>query len=248
MEGRYHFQTTMNKTIEIAKCLVYEMDTHLIAVGEKLPTEKVLAERFRTSRETIRKALKWLVEMGRIYSIQGSGYYIRQNGSHMQDTLNRYSSLTELIRNANLNEGDLEVEISKRRPHEEELVHLETDLLDWMYILDRIRTANGEPVVYSQNIVPQSIVGPDFANRFESPLSLYLERHHGISIAESVMEVKAVCKEDLISDRLEQCEAPLLKLVQVHYDAKMKPIFFSNDYMRNDLIRFFVRRTRMYGG
>lgn len=234
----------MNKSIEITKFLIEDMEANLIGEGEKFPTEKTLAERFQTSRETIRKALKRLVEMGRIYSIQGSGYYVRQV-LHLEDTLNRYSSLTELIRNANLVEGDLEVQISKRQPTEDELVLLELDRQDLVFILDRIRTADGEPIVYSQNIVPQSIVGTDFANLFQPSLSHYLQRNHGIEMTESLMEIKAVVKEDSLPERLKQSEAPLLKFVQIHYDSKAKPIFLSYDYMRNDLIRFFVRRTRM---
>jgi GntR family transcriptional regulator len=241
-------QTPMKRSNEIAACLVHEMDTYLIGGGEKFPTEKALVERFKTSRETVRQALKQLVEMGRIYSIQGSGYYVRQRGLHMEDTLNRYSSVTELIRNANLVEGDLKLQISKRRPTEEELIHLEADERDWMFILDRIRTADGEPIVYSQNIIPQSTVGADFPNRFEAPLSRYLERTHGIHIVEALMEIQAVRNEDSIPDKLIQLEAPLLKFVQIHYAAKAKPIFLSYDYMRNDLIRFFVRRTRLDRG
>lgn len=238
----------MNKSIQIAKCLIHEMDTQQINGSEKFPTEKALSERFRTSRETVRKALKHLVDIGRIYSIQGSGYYIRQKGLHMEDTLNRYSSITELIRNANLVEGDLEMLISKRLPTEEEQALLEIDEREFVFILERIRTADGEPVVYSQNIVPQSIVGADFTERFAAPLSGYLERNHGLRITESLMEINAVCPEDLYPDQLKQSGAPLLKFVQIHYDAKAKPVFLSYDFMRNDLIRFFVRRTRMYGG
>ncbi|WP_248930223.1 GntR family transcriptional regulator [Paenibacillus hamazuiensis] len=239
----------MNKYIEIAKILIDEMDAHMIAGGEKLPTEKAMAERFRTSRETIRKALKSLVEMGRIYSIQGSGYYVRQKGLHMESTLNRYSSITDLISRSNLAVGDLEIQIFKRRPAQEEQVLLQTDKQDWVFIVDRIRAADGEPIVYSQNIVLQSIVGDDFPNRFESgSLSRYLEQSHGITISEALMEIKTVSEEDSLPFRLKQSGAPLLKFVQIHYDAKAKPIFLSYDYMRNDLIRFFVRRTRMNGG
>ncbi|PZE20639.1 hypothetical protein [Paenibacillus xerothermodurans] len=50
--------------------------------------------------------------------------------------------------------------------------------------------------------------------------------------------------EDVLPYRLKQSAAPLLKFIQVHYDDKAKPIYISYGYMRNDLIRFYVRRTR----
>ncbi|UUZ87264.1 hypothetical protein LJK88_37115 [Paenibacillus sp. P26] len=77
----------------------------------------------------------------------------------MESTLNRYSSITDLISRSNLAEGDLEIQIFKRRPVQEEQVLLQTDKQDWVFIVDRIRAADGEPIVYSQNILLQSIVG-----------------------------------------------------------------------------------------
>lgn len=44
--------------------------------GEKLPTERQLAEELNASRTSVREALKSLESMGIAYSIQGSGTYI----------------------------------------------------------------------------------------------------------------------------------------------------------------------------
>ncbi len=133
----------------------------------------------------------------------------------------------------------------KRRPNEEEIRLLNINKQDAVFILDRIRTADGESIVYSQNILPQSIVGQDFPDRFEpGSLSKCLEIKYGISIVESLMEIRAVQEEDMLPYRLKQSGSPLLKFIQVHYDDKANPIFISYDYMRNDLIRFYVRRTK----
>jgi len=235
-----------NKFIEISSRIAKEIDLNISAERAKLPTEKELADQFQVSRETIRKALKHLIEVGRVYSIQGSGYYVRpSNGIRMESMINRYSSVTDMIRSANLIEGDLEIQIFKRRPKEEELTLLKLDKQDWVFIVDRIRTASGEPVVYSQGILPESIVGRDFPERFEpGSLGKYLEHYHSIHIVEAFMEIQAVREEDSLPYRMKQSESPLLKFFQIHYDAKASPIFLSFDYMRNDLIRFYVRRTK----
>jgi GntR family transcriptional regulator len=234
-----------NKYMEISKVIAGEIDQNLFDEGDKLPTEKDLAARFHVSRETIRKALKNLIELGKVHNIQGSGYYLRRNGLHMVSTLNKFCSITDLIRNANLTEGDLEVQIFKRRPNEDEISKLHINKQDSMFILDRIRTANGESIVYSQNILPQSIVGQDFGEHFDpGSLSIFLEKKYSIFIVESLMEIQAVREEDVLPYRLKQSDSPLLKFIQVHYDEKANPIYISYDYMRNDLIRFYVRRTR----
>ncbi|MFE5321674.1 HAD hydrolase family protein [Paenibacillus sp. NPDC056579] len=74
----------------------------------------------------------------------------------MKSTINRFSSITELIRNANLTEGDLEIQIFKRKPNDQEFQLLDLKDQDQVFVIDRIRTANREPVVYSKNIIPQS--------------------------------------------------------------------------------------------
>ncbi|CAM3463615.1 GntR family transcriptional regulator [Paenibacillus lupini] len=234
----------LNKYVEISKVISDEIDQNLFAESNKLPTEKSLATRFEVSRETIRKALKHLIEQGKIYNVKSSGYYLRRNGLHMASTLNKFSSITDLIRNANLSEGDIEVQIFKRKPNEEEMNLLNINKQDSMFILERIRTANGESIVYSRNILPQSIVGKDFAELYEpGSLSKHLKQKCGVHIIESLMEIQAVREDDVLPYRLKQSDPPLLKTIQVHYDDKAKPIYISYDFMRNDLIRFYIRRT-----
>jgi GntR family transcriptional regulator of arabinose operon len=47
---------------------------------ERLPSENELAEQFRVSRITIKKALDQLVEEGVVYRIQGKGSFVSENG------------------------------------------------------------------------------------------------------------------------------------------------------------------------
>lgn len=49
--------------------------------GDKLPTEKELAEQFSVSRQTVRRALEELTKDGVISSVQGSGSYIQSTAS-----------------------------------------------------------------------------------------------------------------------------------------------------------------------
>ena len=44
--------------------------------GDKLPTERAIQEKFKVSRQTVRNAIKALLERGLIYNVQGSGTYV----------------------------------------------------------------------------------------------------------------------------------------------------------------------------
>jgi len=52
--------------------------TGQLKVGEKLPSERELAERYGVSRVPVREALKTLEFMGIVHTIRGDGMYIRQ--------------------------------------------------------------------------------------------------------------------------------------------------------------------------
>lgn len=56
-----------------------EVQNGTLTYGDKLPAEKVLMERFRVSRQTVRRALELLAEDGIVEGRRGSGTYIAVN-------------------------------------------------------------------------------------------------------------------------------------------------------------------------
>ena len=46
--------------------------------GDKLPTERMIQQNFGVSRQTVRSALKVLIERGLLYNLQGSGTYVAE--------------------------------------------------------------------------------------------------------------------------------------------------------------------------
>ncbi|MUL39741.1 GntR family transcriptional regulator [Streptomonospora sp. PA3] len=64
--------------IEIAQDLMEEIDQGRYAPGDSLPTEDQLIQTYRTSRNTVRRALQELSNRGRINTKQGSGSTVRQ--------------------------------------------------------------------------------------------------------------------------------------------------------------------------
>lgn len=45
--------------------------------NHKLPTEEKLIEEYKVSRNTIRNAIKILINLGIVYSVQGNGMFVR---------------------------------------------------------------------------------------------------------------------------------------------------------------------------
>lgn len=63
---------------QVADSLATEIRTGRLAVGDKLPTEALLVERFKISRTVVREALSRLKSLGLVESRQGSGVYVKE--------------------------------------------------------------------------------------------------------------------------------------------------------------------------
>lgn len=68
--------------LQIAEQVSREISAGLLVDGERLPTEREMAQRYGVAVRTLRKALARLTEMGLLIRRQGSGNYVRKRESH----------------------------------------------------------------------------------------------------------------------------------------------------------------------
>ena len=65
--------------LQIAEQVSREISAGLLVDGERLPTEREMAQRYGVAVRTLRKALARLTEMGLLIRRQGSGNYVQKN-------------------------------------------------------------------------------------------------------------------------------------------------------------------------
>ncbi|MDR0589481.1 MAG: FadR family transcriptional regulator [Spirochaetaceae bacterium] len=72
------FEPLQHKRIyeEVVEMIVRRIRSGALAVGQRLPPERVLAEEMGVSRTSLREALRALESMGYIYSVTGGGNYV----------------------------------------------------------------------------------------------------------------------------------------------------------------------------
>lgn len=75
-------------------------------MGEKLLSEIAMAKKYKVSRETFRSAIKLLEEEGRVTVKRGVGTFITSPLKTIPSSLERFTSITEIIRAASLKEGE----------------------------------------------------------------------------------------------------------------------------------------------
>ncbi|TDW44653.1 regulatory GntR family protein [Flavobacterium sp. 270] len=73
--------SSIPKYIQVAECIINEINSGKLKIGEKMPSITELSQKSALSRDTIEKAYKYLRSRNLIYSVIGLGYFITANDS-----------------------------------------------------------------------------------------------------------------------------------------------------------------------
>jgi GntR family transcriptional regulator len=128
-----------------------------LPVGTKLPNEQSLADRFSVSRATVREAVGALVAGGYLIRRHGSGTYVTvlPLRSHALDATLSY---TQMIQEAGMEPGLSILSMCSRPATPEETGCLSLDPGGPVRVLERLRTADRRPVIYSVDRIPESLL------------------------------------------------------------------------------------------
>lgn len=219
---------------------------HLRA-GDQLPSEASLASTFGVSRSSVREALKLLEEERVIVCRHGTGRFLAADPSSLiTEDVTRLRSVTDLAQ-------ELGIEITTRvlsarvEPADDVVrSHLRLAPGSPVLILERLRQAAGETVIYSVDVLPTTLVKSTVdPEAFTGSLVALIEGQWGGQLAYSRAKISAVNLSDDLSQRVEAKNGVAWVLMeQVNCDAHDQPILYSQDYHRGDMIHFFVLRRR----
>src|SRR5215212_3877080 len=115
--------------------------------GSQLPTEAELCQLLGVSRTVVREALRVLEEDGLVARRHGVGTFVRDRP--ILKNLNFNFGITEMIESAGLTPGTSHLEIQAETADQVQAEQLRVPLGTPLVTVERVRTANGRPVVYS---------------------------------------------------------------------------------------------------
>ena len=212
---------------------------------EKLPSEFVWAKKLGVSRATLREALRVLEEDKVIIRRHGVGTFVNNATPLFTSGIEQLNSVTDMIREANMTPGTLFLSSSIMSATEEDMERFDCRKDEKFLLIERVRTANGDPVVYCQDKIPVSAVADEAVFQEESLLAL-LEDKAGIQITYAVADIKPIGYDEKISPIL-NCgpETALLLLKQTHFDSHDKPYLHSANFFRSDKFHFHILRKRI---
>lgn len=145
----------MSKYQDVVEDIIHKIETN--EYTEKLPTEDQLIEQYQVSRNTVRNAIRTLKKQGILFSIQGSGVFVRHTKDDDSIWLNGSRGITEDCPHHHI-ETDVKgfhimmagEELSKR---------MQCELTTPIYYIERVRKMDGVPMAieytyYNKDLIP----------------------------------------------------------------------------------------------
>ncbi len=216
-----------------------------IQPGTRLPPEPQLALDMQVSRATLREALRLLEEDGFISRTRGSGTFATHR-PRLRNNLDVNFGVTEAIRAAGMEPGTEALGLSPARASADTARNLGLEVGDPVVFLDRVRTANGRPVVDSRDIMPAGLLdGCADADQHLGSGSVYdfFETQLGITVQNGAASFEPMKATKRVASRLGVTRgALLLYLRQIDYDLAGTPVLFSHEYHLADAFEFTVVR------
>ena len=122
--------------------------------GDRLPTEPALAKSLGVSRATLREALNQIESDGIINRIHGLGTFITSKQPAITLNLSIPRSITEMIESLGFIPGTHFMKTSTEPVFPDDCERLNISPGSKVIRIERIRTANSQPVAYTIETVP----------------------------------------------------------------------------------------------
>jgi GntR family transcriptional regulator len=213
--------------------------------GAQLPSEPELAAEMGVSRATLREALRSLQDEGVLSRARGTGTFVTHS-PRMHNSLDANFGVTDAIRAAGMEPG-FEDAVTRIEPASaDEAARLQLAPGDDVVVVERVRTADGRRVVWSQDVLPASLLArrPETFSRLAHG-SMYetMERELGIVIHHGIATFAPGRAGRATAQRLGVPRNTLvLFLDQVDYDEGGRPVLSSHEHHLADAFVFTVIR------
>ena len=209
--------------------LLEEITSSQLQPGTKLPTEGQLAKRFNVSRATVRDAVRALVEAGYVTRRRGSGSYVAER-RRMPHGLDSTLSYLAMIESAGAHAGMHVLEAAFEECSDDD-GPLQLGPGDTVLAVERVRTADDRPVIYSHDRLPARLLRTDLDLQNLDPSLFALLSSSGHAADHATATLRAVASTHQTAKVLDiRRGKPLLYIEEIDYDRDGTPVMLSREW------------------
>lgn len=208
----------------IQKDIEKKIENHEYTPGNRIPSDKEFCEIYDVSRITVRRALSELEDAGFVERIQGKGTYVKF--SQIKQSISSFYSFTDELIKMGYKPSSKLIKFEKIRPSEIVKNNLDLDTNENVFLLERLRLADGVVVAIDRSFIPEKYI-PNFNTDLIVDGSLYLtlEKYYGFVPNNSEETIEAIVTDDLDSlylDVTKGTPALLIKRISFYGDLKVE--------------------------
>ena len=207
--------------------------------GTPIPTERDLAERFSTSRTTVRQAIAELVVEGRLERTQGRGTFVARPKLMQVRPLTSFSQDLEA---EGRRPGGVVLSVREIAADADLAAHLGVAEGAAVHRVDRLRTVADEPIAHETAHLPGPLTGLETELAARGSLYATLAEAYGRRIATVEDVVETVLADPHEADLLGvEVGLPMLLVHRTAWDETGRPLERTRSLFRGDRFRFVAR-------
>ncbi|HEM4413468.1 TPA: GntR family transcriptional regulator [Streptococcus suis] len=218
-----------------------QIDNGIWKIGQRLPSERDLADEFGVSRMTLRQGITLLVEEGILQRKVGSGTYVAS--TRVQEKMRGTTSFTELVQLQGKTPSSKLLSYTRTKPNEKEVEQLALGKGEYVIRMERVRYADNVPVVYEVASIPERLIKnvpkEDVTNHFFKTLI-----DNGYRIGTSKQTIFARLANEKVAKYLEISKnQAILALRQVSYLEDGQAFEYVNSQYVGERFEFYLENN-----
>jgi GntR family transcriptional regulator len=216
-------------------------DINAAVPGAKLGSERELAQRYSTSRSSLRQMLAALEEAGLVHRAIGRAGGIFVSHAQVQRSLSDVVGVPAFLANQGYVAGTRVLSTRMTMPDPLTQQALELGAEDVVVEIQRVRLADGSPISLELARFPAEAFPGLLEEQLGGSIYEILESQYGLVTSRADERIEAVnATPDEASLLSVKPEAALLLITRVTYDQNGTPCEFSRDLFRGDRTRLAV--------
>lgn len=216
----------------------------------RLPPESEVASKLGVSRTVIRDVYRLLENEGYIIRRRGIGTIINYNVISVKVRLDidHENEFYDLVLEAG-HVPDTAFISSTEIPAEGELMkQLKLLKNEPVFAIERLITADGEPVIFCRNYFPKRFLNKNAIDSgdLNRPIFEFLDNYCNIKIHQEIANIKPILLSEGMMHifRIDHTE-PVLLLEETAYDIEQQPVLYSEEFHRTGTLKHTILRKKV---
>lgn len=235
--------TEVNKYWQISDYLIDKINNKDFKIGEKLPSEMELSDRFKVNRYTVRQAMSKLVNLELAEALQGKGYFVTAKPPELIYPISSQTQFSQRMKQMGKEHAVQLLDWKLDLPSQHEAEQLKIDRDEYVYHLEIVRSVEKKVLSYSTTTLRAKFI-PGFDQYMHDLKSLYglLKEKYYIVPSRQYSMIQARLPFSNEAQHLHiSLESPLLIMESVSNHPSGEALEYNYTRIRGDMNKCFIQ-------